>query len=577
MGQTNDHSNNAEDLLRRARSYRIDKDYYETSTDDRGTALELLTRALELSQATGDLATQALCLQDISRIHDMNGDYAAATVWAKQALKAFQELGDAKEEAWAYQKLANLHYVVSDYGNAIEYARHALQCSERLEHADFVANACNMLGACYSELGRDDEAEIAFRRTLKVAPSDGEAAHQLAYLVYFIRHLCSRNRTEEVWELCENLTAIIPGRKPRQKILGYTTLAIACNLVKKFDEAARYCREGIALCEMISDQYSEAALLGPFADACQGLGDNPGARAAYGRILEISKTIGDGIITSDAHRGLAELAEADGDIALALFHFKRYHAIDKARFNAAAAGKIRAMTVEMQLDRAKQEAEIHRIRSVELMELNAALESANNLLHDQNEELEAQANALQAYSRRLEEQQSLLQAQAVELERLATVDLLTGLYNRRYLESWMEREFSQARRYPTELTIALADIDHFKRINDTFGHQVGDEVLKALGTIFTTTCRAGDLIARYGGEEFVFVMAHTNKTDGHAACERVREAVQNHPWQTLHPDLAVTISFGVSSETSLPSYEHLLSDADERLYEAKRSGRNRVA
>ena len=594
MGQRNDLSDNPFELLRQARAYRVDKDYYETRPEDRAKALTLLHRALDLCQSPAtlslspqsptaedkspqDLQLEAWCLQDISRIHDMNGDYPTARVWAKLTLAAFQKLGDLKEEAWAFQKLANLHYVMNDYGNALEYARRALRLAERLKNFDYIANANSILGVCYNELGRDDEAQIAFRKCLDACRSGSEDAHTLAYLVNALDYFCDANHPEQAQELCDHLAALIPGSKARQKVIAYLTLANACNMLNCFHEAIGYCLDGIALCQEISDQYSEASLFSALGSARRSLGDAEAARDAYLRVIAFHDILGNSNVYSHAHLALSELYEADGNVALAYVHFKQHHAIDKVLFNEEAAGKIRAVTVEMQLDRAKQEAEIHRIRSVELTELNAALESANERLQEQNEALEAQAAALQSYAVALEEQGKLLRAQARDMERLSTVDALTGVYNRRYLEDWMTRAFVQARRYPSELTVALADIDHFKSINDNFGHRVGDEVLKALGKIFTDSCRAGDLVARYGGEEFVFAMTHTSHDAARAACERVRQAVEGYRWNEIHPDLKVTISIGVSSETTLTTYDRIFGDADAHLYEAKRNGRNLVA
>ncbi len=169
-----------------------------------------------------------------------------------------------------------------------------------------------------------------------------------------------------------------------------------------------------------------------------------------------------------------------------------------------------------------------------------------------------------------------LRAQTEVLEKQTREDALTGLYNRRFLNMQLEQEFKRAKRYGNPLSVVMCDIDHFKKINDTFSHQVGDEVLKTLGRIFKAYSRSVDTVARFGGEEFVLVLPETPKEKAVVLCEKLRAAVEHYTWSEIHPQLRVTISFGVSDNVRLGNYEKLLAEADEKLYEAKNSGRNRV-
>jgi diguanylate cyclase (GGDEF)-like protein len=169
-----------------------------------------------------------------------------------------------------------------------------------------------------------------------------------------------------------------------------------------------------------------------------------------------------------------------------------------------------------------------------------------------------------------------LRSQTEFLEKQTREDALTGLYNRRFLNMQLEQEFKRAKRYGNPLSVVMCDIDHFKKINDTFSHQVGDEVLKTLGRIFKAYSRSVDTVARFGGEEFVLVLPETPKEKAAVLCEKLRSAVEHYTWSEIHPQLRVTISFGISDNVRLGNYEKLLAEADEKLYEAKNSGRNRV-
>jgi len=170
----------------------------------------------------------------------------------------------------------------------------------------------------------------------------------------------------------------------------------------------------------------------------------------------------------------------------------------------------------------------------------------------------------------------IIDSQKEILARQSKEDFLTGLFNRRHLELLLSQEFARAKRYKLKLSVAMADIDHFKVINDTFSHQVGDEVLRVIASLFRQNIRSFDIIARYGGEEFVLILPETDLEEAVMVCERIRRAVENHDWSSIARGLAVTISLGVTDDMSRENYEKLLSFADIRLYEAKNGGRNQV-
>lgn len=156
-------------------------------------------------------------------------------------------------------------------------------------------------------------------------------------------------------------------------------------------------------------------------------------------------------------------------------------------------------------------------------------------------------------------------------------DGLTGVHNRRFLESRLDEEFERHRRYGREFSIVLFDIDHFKHVNDGYGHQCGDLVLKNVAAAVSAMIRKTDFIARYGGEEFCCLLPETNLAAAELLAERFRCAVADvvHVWQDRQ--LSVTISLGVATASGGCSCrDSLVRHADEALYAAKRAGRNRV-
>jgi len=159
---------------------------------------------------------------------------------------------------------------------------------------------------------------------------------------------------------------------------------------------------------------------------------------------------------------------------------------------------------------------------------------------------------------------------------LAQKDPLTGICNRAALDEMLQRELSHALRKDTALSLLVLDIDHFKNINDRYGHIVGDCALKAIANMVNTCKRDGDLLFRYGGEEFVVLMRDTDLTGAHLLAERIRTYIADNSCNCSGAELNVTASIGVSELQQHDSPVSMFSRADQALYRAKKSGRNQV-
>lgn len=166
-----------------------------------------------------------------------------------------------------------------------------------------------------------------------------------------------------------------------------------------------------------------------------------------------------------------------------------------------------------------------------------------------------------------------LKEKIAEVELLSNVDTLTGLYTRIYLGNTFDREDRRYRRYDELFSIILVDIDHFKKVNDTYGHNAGDIVLKKFAEIMQLTTRELDVCARWGGEEFIVLAPKTTLETACKLAERIREAVAENSFEEVG---RVTASFGVTTVVKGDSLVTCTSRADAALYEAKESGRNRV-
>jgi diguanylate cyclase (GGDEF)-like protein len=160
----------------------------------------------------------------------------------------------------------------------------------------------------------------------------------------------------------------------------------------------------------------------------------------------------------------------------------------------------------------------------------------------------------------------------------ATQDSLTGAYNRTYFRERLAHDVHHALRHNRPLSLALLDVDHFKRINDTYGHLAGDSVLKKLARVLEETTRDEDLVARWGGEEFAIIYRDADAAHGTICCERLRRVIEKTTFLCDGQSIPVTASVGLATldRGNLPSADALVQAADEYLYAAKRNGRNRV-
>ena len=167
--------------------------------------------------------------------------------------------------------------------------------------------------------------------------------------------------------------------------------------------------------------------------------------------------------------------------------------------------------------------------------------------------------------------------QYTEKEFMSVLDGLTGLYNRRQFEIGLEQEFNRTKRHPSDFSLAILDIDFFKKVNDTYGHQYGDYVLKTVASLMKSAFRKTDLLYRYGGEELIIIMPETNIEGAIIPVQRLRRSIEEYDFEYNGVKAKVTASIGLTMNyQDFNSPAEILKSADEALYKAKESGRNRV-
>ena len=218
----------------------------------------------------------------------------------------------------------------------------------------------------------------------------------------------------------------------------------------------------------------------------------------------------------------------------------------------------------------------HTISPMRLLQAGVSRFGEGDLSHrihlNSHDEMSALATSFNKMAETLEQSQT-------DLIRLATLDGLTGVYNRREFNRWLSLEIERSKREFELVSLVMVDIDHFKRLNDTYGHQAGDEALRHVGRLLQREVRPGDHVARYGGEEFAIILPKASSTDAYVIAERIRVAIEaNSIPLSFSQSLTFTASLGFATYLiDKESEESFGKRADQALYFAKHNGRNRVA
>jgi diguanylate cyclase (GGDEF)-like protein len=193
--------------------------------------------------------------------------------------------------------------------------------------------------------------------------------------------------------------------------------------------------------------------------------------------------------------------------------------------------------------------------------------------------LAIQSDANETLEHKVRERTNELESVNAKLAELSTTDALTGVRNRRYFDQMLEREFNRARREREQLSILMLDIDYFKRVNDEYGHQMGDDALRRVANILREVLyRTTDFVARYGGEEFAIILPNTEVEGAYIVAEKIRKKIAKQQFGAAGISFSITVSIGLMGDEPSSGFnaEFWLKEADDALYKAKEEGRNKV-
>jgi diguanylate cyclase (GGDEF)-like protein len=504
-------------------------------------ALELAQKSLELFKKLEDNAGQQRALNTLGIIYAESGDLTGALRVFLQTQKLCKLLGDTKGEAGALNNMAIVYGYLGDNTSALESYVQSLELSRQVGHHVDEMKALLNIATVYLEQDKAAEALEYLQQSLKLHHDDDRHTYAIALANLAKAHEALGNFEQALVFSYESLHLMESLGDTANASYALNELGKINFYLENYSEAESYFRRSLHNMREAGDRRGEAEASLLFAKLLQTLNQPGEAVHLLQKALELTREIGARNEMVDAHLALAELHKSQAQFALAYEHLEQHLNAKEQLSNEMSKRRFEALRVKFETDQTEKEKEIYRLRTVELAEANAELERLSQ-----------------------------------ELFKQANEDSLTGLFNRRRLEQELSRELERARRNHGNLSVMICDIDNFKQVNDRFSHQVGDFVLMRVSQLLKRYVRSADVVARYGGEEFVILFPEASAKEAHKICDRLRQHIADAPWSELHPELKITMSMGICDYTSLVDGFALLDQADDKLYEAKRNGKNQV-
>lgn len=521
--------------------------------EEAGAYLKAAAEAVTMARALetpGPLLFRALCV--LGNARRVNGEFAGAIEVLDEALQGAAELPD-NDERDAILGDAHLYMaIVHDVVDAIIAGFEHLDCANdhftRLGDEASLARCGLVRGALHLRIDDFEQAEDQYRRSLdyyvRTGQSDriGSTWSNLSVVLRFM------GRHEE---------AVAAGRealKAATSLLLRTTstgnLAFALGAAGQLDEAMTMARKAALMLSELGDPNYTIEYKRALAWILIRQGENKEALELLTEALAVAREKGYHRDVTACHGLLAGIHRDMGDFRNAYLHLEKYHEQTLAQSRKKAASQLEVHKWRLEVESARFQADQERQRRQHLAESYAELTE----MHER------------------------LTARAVELEWSSYRDALTELANRRYFDERLAREAERSLESGTGISLMMIDLDEFKSINDSFGHPVGDEVLRETARILQAGTRRSDMCARIGGEEFAILLTtEVEPYDLQHLANQLRHTFVDHNWASIAQGLNVSISIGAAS---LSEVDHdpilLLRMADQRLYAAKRAGRNQV-
>ncbi|HUH99164.1 MAG TPA: diguanylate cyclase [Anaerolineales bacterium] len=502
----------------------LNQQAWDLCKKDGPQALHLAQRAQGLlaecaeAQATDEfdcLKTQTYCL-------DMLSKQEQALPMGLRANQLAQQIGDKYRIGLIQSLLGRIYWHIDDYATSMDYYLNALKLVQTEHHPDLEISLINGLGMVQYGLENYTESLGYFKACLEKAGQEdltgrADANNNIAYVL----HMLGRDReaveyAETALDMFNQMGAYV-GRLHTLHSLGAIYLAL-----RKYDQAMTCLQEGLELSRQNNSQLLELTYISEISRIHRVWGRYDQAEQELLLALQVAEKINSLTNISLIHERLIEIYKEKQDYRSALEHFEAFHEVYKKIFNDKSDRRIKNLEILNQVETARQQTELYR--------------------------------------------------------ELAGTDSLTNLINRRHFLEIAENAVQHLKISREHLALIMLDIDHYKSVNDKYGHKAGDDILTMVAAIIKRSLRKGDIAGRYGGDEFLVLVSGASADHCFKIAERIRQAVARQEFQIGPVAMPVTISLGVVSidPERVPPLDELINCADRALYLAKEQGRNRV-
>ena len=481
------------------------------------------------------------------------GDFGQALKFHSKSLAVFRAVNDRAKIASQLNNIGTVYAYCADYAETLKHLRAAETYFDERTPADLKAQILNNIGFTYVVLGDNAHALPILMRSLEAAQSVPDAGlyKNLIALANIYDSLCQaylvQHDLEAALQAAMKSTAICRQIGDLKKEAEYLLiLGEVYSQMGNLEQASDCFQQTLTLAREHGFRREESEAYRRLGILHGSLGDYAQAIRLLEDALAIASEIKIQREVYECHQAFANLYKEEREFEKALEHYEKFHQVKEMVFNDQSDQRLKNLEILHQVEQARREADIHQLKSIELQ-------------------------------REIEERKK-----AQELaEILASTDVLTGVFNRRHFFALAEHWIEESLRKQTPLSTLIIDVDHFKMINDRYGHQVGDRALAAIARKISSTVRKVDIVGRYGGEEFVVLLPETDPNVAEIIAERLRSVIETLEISPANPDLRATISLGIAGLDSSDApdellLEKLLEQADQAMYAAKRLGRNRV-
>jgi diguanylate cyclase (GGDEF)-like protein len=499
-------------------------------------ALEQLNNSVKMFETLGILAGVASSTNVIGHIESERSNFAAAIGCYERYVSIARELDRLESEGVGLGNIAEVLGEIGDHWQALEYHFKALELAREVKHFSPTHEpwVLTNIGLTYQELGQSEQALEYYQQALALQLGLNDKRFAATTLCAIARGYDALARDREAIEALAQALELTSQTADRLTEMQVLTQSAEVRLRRGETELANLqARKALEIAQLLQDRRSKIVIYNLIARSSSGT-NLQSVLEWLEHSLKLAQELELKSLELETWLAFSEVYERFSEASLALGAFKRVRALEAIEQIEDNRRRIKNVNAKLELERSKAQ-----VRHVQ--------DQAQN-------------------------ERTLRQ----EFERLAMLDPLTGIQNRRSLEAELLREIARTERSGQEFCLAMIDIDHFKQINDTYGHPFGDTVIRQLVQIMLEGARAMDVLARYGGEEFILLLPDTNLQDAVVVCERTRLAVEHYDWKKLGQDLQVTVSVGIGGSLEVKTIEALLSLADSRLYAAKQNGRNLV-